>query len=79
MLIIKAYIYDGTSNKQIDEIHIQNISHWSKDKYMYKVQKPDIERRFFHNRSKGWKDLAKQVIQHLISMEITEEGAKEKR
>lgn len=69
MLIIKAFI----NNKQIDEIHIHNAGNWFGYCYKYKVKVPkNIKRNFIHNRTKGWKELAKQVLQHLISLDQTD-------
>jgi len=71
MLILKAFI----NEKQIEEIHIQNIGHIADDYFKYKVRKPkDINMIVMHDRSRGWKPLAKQVLQQLITYEETENG-----
>ena len=62
MLIIKAFVND----KQIDEVHVQNVKHVAGDTYLYKVRKPKgCKCGFAHSRSDGWRELAANVLSKL--------------
>jgi len=68
MLILKTYVND----REIEEICIHNKgkAEHAEGYYIYKIEKPEgIGRYFPHERSRGWKPLAVQVLKHLISLE----------
>ena len=57
MLIIRAFIDDGKSEKQIDEIKIQNMGlcRGSKNRYKYKIQIPKKRTQYIeHYHENGW-------------------------
>lgn len=72
MLIIKAYI----NERERDEIRILNIGRHenSESLYRYQIIKPiGITRTFIHERNKGWRQLATQVLKHLNTLDGMDE------
>lgn len=66
MLVIKAYVANSHSERQIDEIHIQRgkCTKESLQEYEYKIRQPVGFEKFsiFHIRDLGWKSLMAQAI-----------------
>ena len=66
MLILKAFI----NEKQIDEIHIQNVEYIGNDLYGYQIRKPEEDYPIiYHKRNDGWMVLAKKVLDVLNEKE----------
>lgn len=66
-LILEVYVND----RKIEEIHIHNKgqTEYADGFYIYGVEKPEgVDRYFTHERSRGWKPLAVQVLKHLITL-----------
>ena len=60
MLVIKAFVND----KQIDELHIQNMGEKSPGHWQYVLKKPNVGfARVYHNRKDGWRKLARRMLQ----------------
>lgn len=67
MLVLKVYVND----KQIDEIHIQNIGHWKNGFYRYVVRKPENKDiSCLHLRKRNWKFLVKMILEYLRDDDI---------
>lgn len=59
MLILKAFV----NEKEIDEIHIQNIEYIGNGIYEYKIKKPEGDWPVIHHKRKdGWRKLALRVL-----------------
>ena len=65
MLIIKAFV----NEKEIDEIHIQNVNTINEDFdiYEYRIRKPEgyDDIPLYHVRFKGWKPLVIDALKVL--------------
>ena len=60
MLILKAYV----NTRQIEEIHVQNVTVEEHEYDTYKIRKPVIEHPpIRHVRSDGWRVLAVKVLE----------------
>lgn len=59
MLIVKVYV----NERQIDEVHIQNVEHVKGDVYSYQCKMPDLDDTFVHKRDNGYLPLLIQVLQ----------------
>ncbi len=67
MLIAKIFI----NEKQIDEIHIQNVGLIKNSLYRYKILKPEVPDKditLLHNRMNGYRPLLKIALNYLLEI-----------
>ena len=74
MLVIKAYIGGGSVLRQIDEIHIQNVTEGELHEigtHDYLIRKPNLELSpIKHKREKGYMPLAIKAMKIILKEEL---------
>ena len=69
MLVVKVYIGGGSVLRQIDEVHIQNVTDIDKmynKTHEYKIRKPNVsEHTIKHIRKDGYKPLVIKALKLL--------------